>query len=78
MSVLVGVCLLSPGYGQAGFLDKALDFGKDLLGKAALNYSNKYEKKLNQVVRKDLLRMCSRRQGRLSHTGRSGHTGCPV
>ncbi|MGD9850841.1 MAG: DUF4384 domain-containing protein [Nitrospirales bacterium] len=48
--LLVGVCLLIPGYGQAGFLDKALDFGKDLLGKAALNYSNKYEQKLNQLL----------------------------
>ncbi len=48
--VLIGICLLIPGHGQAGFLDKALDFGKDLLGKAALNYSNKYEKKLNQLL----------------------------
>ncbi len=50
VSMLLGVCLLIPGYGQAGFLDNALDFGKDLLGKAALNYSNKYEKKLNQLL----------------------------
>lgn len=48
--VLLGMCLLLPTYGQASFLDKALNFGKDLLGKAAVNYSNKYEKKLNQLL----------------------------
>ncbi|MDH3503827.1 MAG: DUF4384 domain-containing protein [Nitrospirota bacterium] len=39
-----------PGSGHAAFLDKALDFGKDLLAKAAINYTNKYEQQLGQLL----------------------------
>lgn len=46
----MGLCLLFPSSGGAGFLDNTLDFGKDLLAKAAINYTNKYEQKLGQLL----------------------------
>lgn len=50
MATALGLSLLFPLSGQAGGLDKALDFGKDLLAKAAINYTNKYEQKLGQLL----------------------------
>ena len=53
LAVIPMVCSLSlvlPATGQANFLDKALDFGKDLLAKAAINYTSKYEQKLTQLL----------------------------
>lgn len=50
MLVVVSTSLMLPPTGQASFLDKTLDFGKDLLGKAALNYTNKYEQKLTKLL----------------------------
>ncbi|MEO8324556.1 MAG: DUF4384 domain-containing protein [Nitrospirota bacterium] len=50
MTTIMGLSLLLPSSGRAGFLDNALDFGKDLLGKAAINYSNKYEQKLTRLL----------------------------
>jgi hypothetical protein len=42
--------MLCPVAGHTGFLDKTLDFGKDLLAKAAMNYTSKYEQKLTQLL----------------------------
>ncbi|MCW5783488.1 MAG: DUF4384 domain-containing protein [Nitrospirales bacterium] len=50
MTTIVGLLFLFPSSGRTGFLDSALDFGKDLLGKAAINYSNKYEQKLTRLL----------------------------
>lgn len=50
MTTAMGFLLLFPSSGGAGFLDNTLDFGKDLLAKAAINYTNKYEKKLGQLL----------------------------
>jgi hypothetical protein len=48
--MVLSLSLVLPATGQANFLDKALDFGKDLLAKAAINYTSKYEQKLNQLL----------------------------
>ncbi len=48
--ILVGTLLLLPMGGHASFWEKALGFGTDLLAKAAMNYSNKYEQKLGQLL----------------------------
>ena len=48
--VILGVTLLLPSSGYAGFLNGVLDFGKDLLSKAAINYTSKYEQKLTQLL----------------------------
>ncbi len=50
MTTIMGLSFLFPSSGGAGFLDNTLDFGKDLLAKAAINYTNKYEKKLGQLL----------------------------
>lgn len=47
---ILSLSLLLPVLGHAGFLDKALNFGKDLLAKAALNYTSKYEQQLTQLL----------------------------
>lgn len=49
-SVLLGVSLLLPDHGQAGFWDVAAEFGKNLLATAAGNYTNKYERDLSQLL----------------------------
>jgi hypothetical protein len=46
----LSLIMILPAVGHAGFLDKALDFGKDLLGKAAINYTSKYEQQLTQLL----------------------------
>ncbi len=48
--VVLSLSLVLPALGHAGFFDKALDFGKDLLAKAAINYTNKYEQQLTQLL----------------------------
>jgi hypothetical protein len=48
--VILSVSLLLPVHGYGGFLDKALYFGKDLLAKAASNYTSKYEQQLTQLL----------------------------
>jgi hypothetical protein len=50
LSVLLGGLLLFPLGSQAGFLDKALKFGKNLLATAAVNYTKKYEQDLTQLL----------------------------
>lgn len=50
MTTIMGLSFLFPSSGRTGFLDNALDFGKDLLGKAASNYSKKYEQKLTRLL----------------------------
>ena len=46
----LSVSLLLAAPGHTGFLDKALHFGRDVLAKAAINYTNKYERKLNNLL----------------------------
>ena len=48
--VVLSLALLVPAPGHSALLDKGLNFGKDLLGKAAINYSKKYEQKLTQLL----------------------------
>ena len=48
--VVLKLSLMGPVLGHAGFLDNTLNFGKDLLAKAAINYTNKYEQKLTQLL----------------------------
>ena len=47
--VIVGISLL-PLFAHAGFWDKALKFGKNLLATAAGNYTSKYEQDLSQLL----------------------------
>jgi len=47
---ILSITLLVPSSGYAGFLNGVLDFGKDLLAKAAINYTSKYEQKLTQLL----------------------------
>ncbi len=48
--VFLTLASMWPVSGYAGFLDKALNFGKDLLAKAAMNYTSKYEQQLTQLL----------------------------
>jgi len=48
--MILSLALLLPTFGYAGFLDKVLGFGKDVLAKAAINYTSKYEQKLTQLL----------------------------
>ena len=50
LSVLLGGLLLFPLGTQAGFLDKALKFGSNLLATAAGNYTKKYAQDLTQLL----------------------------
>ena len=50
LSLLLGGLFLFPLATQAGFLDKALQFGKNLLATAAGNYTKKYEQDLTQLL----------------------------
>lgn len=47
--VVLGISLL-PLFAYAGFWDKALDFGKNLLATAAGNYTQKYQQDLSQLL----------------------------
>ena len=46
---ILGISLL-PLFAHAGFLDKALKFGKNLLATAAGNYTSKYQQDLTQLL----------------------------
>ena len=48
--LLLGVLVFSPIAIQAGFLEQALSFGKDLLATAAGNYTNRYQQDLTQLL----------------------------
>ena len=47
---LISVLLSMPTQGHADLLNKSLDYGRDLLAKAAKNYNKKYEKKLQNLL----------------------------
>jgi hypothetical protein len=50
VSGVLCLSLFMPSDSHSGLFDKALDFGKDLLAKAAVNYTNKYEQQLTQLL----------------------------
>ena len=49
-STCMGSLVFVPQISQAGFWDKALNFGRDVLAKAATNYTRKYEGELTQLL----------------------------
>ncbi len=48
--LVLGVSLLMPIPALGGALEGALDFGKDLLAKATMNYTSHYERQLTQLL----------------------------
>ncbi len=51
IAVLFVGLVVTPSSTQASFLDKALNFGRDVLAKAATNYTKKYEGELTQLLK---------------------------